>query len=113
MRFGLILLIVKFTISNLWSLFYFHLGSVGTCIDEGFCNGRDDGNYRNPDTCFGYIACSGGIAHEIPCADGLVFNEDKNVCDYPENTECKTLGGIRGSILHCGISLKCPHRQFF
>ena len=63
---------------------------AGSCIDEGFCNERDDGNYRNPSTCFGYIACSGGIAHQMHCADGLIFNKDENVCDYPENTECET-----------------------
>ena len=74
--------------------------STATCLEEGFCNEKGDGNYRNPDTCFGYISCSGGILYEMPCSDGLMFNEDKNICDYPENTECEFLEGIRGTTLH-------------
>lgn len=57
---------------------------VGLCIDEGFCNERDDGNYRNLNICFGYIVCFGGIVYEMFCVDGLMFDEDENVCDYLE-----------------------------
>ena len=74
--------------------------SVGTCIDEEFCNEKADGYYRNPDTCFGYIACSGGIAHEMRCAEGLMFNKDKNVCDDPENTKCEIQKEIRGTTMN-------------
>lgn len=91
---------VRSALCNLWSLFYFHLVSVGTCLDEAFCNDKEDGNYRNPDTCFGYTACSGGILRKMPCPDGLMYNKDKNACDYPENTECEILEGIRGTTLH-------------
>ncbi|XP_078373651.1 chymotrypsin-like elastase family member 3B [Oculina patagonica] len=79
----------------------------GTCLDEGFCKGKQDGNYKDPHTCFGFIACSGGNTNKMPCPDGLMFNEEKNMCDYPENTECEIPEGERDSPdlddLPCGI----------
>ena len=56
--------------------------------DDGFCDGKLDGNYKDPDTCYGYIACSNEIAYKMPCPTGLMYNEEKDQCDYPGNVDC-------------------------
>ena len=37
----------------------------------------------NPDYCM----CAGGIYNEMPCPEGLVFNPQLDVCDWPDNVE--------------------------
>ncbi|XP_029193760.2 A disintegrin and metalloproteinase with thrombospondin motifs 4-like [Acropora millepora] len=56
-----------------------------------FCDGRRDGDYTNPSNCYGFIACSGGIAYDMPCPAGLKFDEKKDACDY--NAPCYQDGG--------------------
>ncbi|KAK2548806.1 Chitin-binding domain protein cbd-1 [Acropora cervicornis] len=51
-----------------------------------FCDGKRDGDYTNPSNCYGFIACSGGIAYDMPCPAGLKFDEKKDACDY--NAPC-------------------------
>ncbi|KAM7434295.1 hypothetical protein ABFA07_015575 [Porites harrisoni] len=53
-----------------------------------FCRGKPNGNYRDPDTCYGYIACSNGITYKMPCPAGLMYNAKKDQCDYPKNVHC-------------------------
>lgn len=98
---------------DFWSLFYLHSVSTGICLDEGFCNEKADGNYKNPDTCYGFISCSGGILHKMPCSHGLMFNEVKNICDYPENTECEILEGVRGTPLYWDCIWWLYHREVY
>ena len=54
-----------------------------------FCRGKPNGNYRDPDTCYGYIACSNGITYKMPCPAGLMYNAKKDQCDYPKNVHCR------------------------
>jgi len=56
-----------------------------------FCDGKRDGDYTNPSNCYGFIACSGGIAYDMPCPAGLKFDEKKDACDY--NAPCYQDGG--------------------
>ncbi|KAM7425069.1 hypothetical protein ABFA07_023461 [Porites harrisoni] len=58
-------------------------GNVGN-----FCHGKPNGNYRDLYTCYGYIACSNKIAYKMRCPTGLMYNVEKDQCDYPENVEC-------------------------
>ena len=87
------------TINRTLSVYLFQILSLGTCLDEAFCNGKQDGNYKDPDTCFGFIACSGGNINKMPCTGGLMFNKEKNICDYPENTECDVVEVVKGTML--------------
>ena len=38
------------------------------------CNGKPDGHYKDPDNCYGYIACVKGIAERFYCPYSLRFN---------------------------------------
>ena len=54
----------------------------------GFCDGKADGNYRDPDNCYGYISCTNQITVPMDCPGNLKYNEPKDKCDYPENVDC-------------------------
>ena len=56
--------------------------------ESGFCDDKSNGNYRDPETCYGYIACVNGITYQMPCPDSLMYNEERDICDYPENVDC-------------------------
>ncbi|XP_023333989.1 probable chitinase 10 [Eurytemora carolleeae] len=44
---------------------------------------------RDKKDCSMYYVCQGSVKHHKPCPTGLVFNENDNVCDWPENvSEC-------------------------
>ncbi|KAJ9600291.1 hypothetical protein L9F63_009416, partial [Diploptera punctata] len=44
--------------------------------------------YRHPTDCGKYYECSNGVAFEMNCPPGLHFNNDLNVCDWPQNVKC-------------------------
>ncbi|XP_068727246.1 mucin-like protein [Montipora capricornis] len=61
-------------------------------IEGGFsCIGKANGDYRNPNNCYGFISCSNGIEYKMPCPAGLKFNEKTDECDY--NVPCYQDGG--------------------
>ena len=70
-------------------------GSAAALVDEDevLC---EDGDahvafYRDKKDCSMYYVCQGSTKHHKPCPTGLVFNENDNVCDWPENvSECAT-----------------------
>ena len=54
--------------------------------DDGSCA---DGVHADPSDCTSYYQCANGI--QFPnqyCPDGLLFNPDYLVCDWPENVSC-------------------------
>ncbi|XP_058943143.2 probable endochitinase [Pocillopora verrucosa] len=59
----------------------------------GYCDGKADGNYRDPDNCYGYIACSNQIVYKMSCSSGLKYNEKLDQCDWPENVQCSPVDG--------------------
>ncbi|KAK7506103.1 hypothetical protein BaRGS_00002825 [Batillaria attramentaria] len=80
--------------------------ATGACADEGSvgppcgtlkdCTTLADGKYADTDQqCTSYYTCAGGtfFGHNF-CAGGLVFNEDKQTCDWPDDTDppCGTKG---------------------
>ena len=70
-------------------LSYFILTEI-FCSDTGrFCDARPNGDYSDPDTCYGFIACSNGIPYKMPCPAGLMFNEKEDKCENPENVQCR------------------------
>ncbi|XP_078585736.1 uncharacterized protein LOC144867557 [Branchiostoma floridae x Branchiostoma japonicum] len=56
---------------------------------EGFsCEGKEDGNYADPEDCSKYYTCSNGIATSMPCPPDLYYNEKTDRCDYLQNVNC-------------------------
>lgn len=57
--------------------------------DEVVCEDGDAAVsfYRDKADCSMYYVCQGSVKHHKPCPTGLVFNENENVCDWPENVE--------------------------
>jgi len=52
---------------------------------------RDEDNavsfHRDKDDCKRYFVCQGEVKHHKSCPEGLVFNEDEGVCDWPSAVE--------------------------
>ncbi|XP_071442522.1 chitin-binding domain protein cbd-1-like [Hetaerina americana] len=42
----------------------------------------------NPEDCSSYCVCDWGRIHTMPCPDGLEFNPDLRVCDWPSRAGC-------------------------
>ncbi|KAJ7365193.1 hypothetical protein OS493_007844 [Desmophyllum pertusum] len=55
-----------------------------------FCEDKADGNYKDPDNCYGFITCANQITYFRSCPEGLMYNEKTDQCDYPENVQCST-----------------------
>lgn len=59
--------------------------------EDVVCDDEDAGVsfIRDKNDCSMYYVCQGSTKHHKPCPSGLVFNENDNVCDWPENvSEC-------------------------
>uniref|UniRef100_A0A3P9IQ92 chitinase n=1 Tax=Oryzias latipes TaxID=8090 RepID=A0A3P9IQ92_ORYLA len=50
---------------------------------SGFCNGKPDGLYPNPDDRATFYMCSGGITHLTQCGAGSVYNDSCKCCSWP------------------------------
>jgi len=46
--------------------------------------------YEDPDNCGAFYECSHGIAYEMFCSEGLMYNTELEVCDYARNVDCGT-----------------------
>lgn len=55
--------------------------------DEKFCNGKADGLYVDPNDFSNFYQCTNGITYWKHCPEGLLFNPDLNVCDWPTNVK--------------------------
>ena len=55
---------------------------------DGFCDDKANGNYRDPDNCYGFISCSNKIAYKMNCPANLKYNETTDQCDWPQNVQC-------------------------
>ncbi|KAM7447623.1 hypothetical protein ABFA07_004168 [Porites harrisoni] len=53
-----------------------------------FCSGLQNGNYKDPNNCHGYIFCSNGIMYKKNCPAGLRYNYVLKQCDLPANVPC-------------------------
>ncbi|KAJ0023443.1 hypothetical protein NQD34_003342 [Periophthalmus magnuspinnatus] len=49
----------------------------------GFCNGKPDGLYPNPDDKNAFYMCAGGITHHRNCGAGTVFDDACKCCIWP------------------------------
>ena len=56
-----------------------------------FCEDKADGTYASPDECSQFIYCGGNGAIEaaMDCPAGLLWSDDAQYCDWPENVTCE------------------------
>ncbi len=47
-----------------------------------------------PGRCGCYYSCSNGVPILMCCPDGLWFNDELDVCDWPQNTNCLPTGTL-------------------
>ncbi|XP_065351283.1 uncharacterized protein LOC135946806 [Cloeon dipterum] len=45
----------------------------------------------NPSDCGSFCQCANGVGKFIPCANGLHFNKDTQVCDWPWMAGCRNV----------------------
>lgn len=69
------------------------LNLIEPSFGAGFCDGKANGNYQDPDNCYGFIACSNQIVYKMNCSDGLKYNKKTDQCDWPQNVQCPVNGG--------------------
>lgn len=73
-------------------------GGVKEKKEKKLCR-NDEGQvsfHRDKNDCKRYFVCQGEHEHHKSCPDGLVFNEDEGVCDWPSAVEaCAHLVGER------------------
>ena len=55
--------------------------------DSDFCVGKDDGTYEHPD-CRVRYQCKRGMASQVSCPTGQVFDANKNPDDNPAQSYC-------------------------
>ncbi len=53
------------------------------------CPADSTGFFPNPYDCSAYHFCNGGKDQVILCEPGLHYRQDKQVCDWPVNSNCK------------------------
>ncbi|KHJ76748.1 chitin binding Peritrophin-A domain protein, partial [Oesophagostomum dentatum] len=66
-----------------------HSKAAESLIPALDCTGRRDGYHSNgcsPD----FVFCNGGTTTAMKCPDNLVFNMQRQQCDYPENCALET-----------------------
>eukprot|EP00088_Acartia_fossae_P062910 TRINITY_DN76313_c0_g1_i1.p1 TRINITY_DN76313_c0_g1~~TRINITY_DN76313_c0_g1_i1.p1 ORF type:complete len:132 (+),score=55.49 TRINITY_DN76313_c0_g1_i1:34-429(+) len=51
----------------------------------------------HPTDCSKFYYCSWWVPYLYTCPDGLLFNPDLDVCDWPENVTCTADGGDEDS----------------
>lgn len=49
----------------------------------GFCNGKPDGIYANPDDITTFYMCAHGLTHLKTCSNGSVFDPSSKICVWP------------------------------
>ncbi|XP_030076726.1 acidic mammalian chitinase-like [Microcaecilia unicolor] len=58
-------------------------GGGGGGGDGGFCDGKADGIYADPEDNSKFYSCAGGITFPMQCSDGLVFDPSCKCCNWP------------------------------
>lgn len=63
--------------------------------EDTFCDGRENGNYRNPWNCHHFISCvAGHPVYDRPChPDSLIYDPNTDRCEYESIFPCKNITG--------------------
>ncbi|XP_033113930.1 neurogenic locus notch homolog protein 1-like [Anneissia japonica] len=59
-------------------------GACSSIIGNGFCHGKFNGLYSDPDNYSRFYQCSNGVPYHYSCPSGLVYNEPTKRCEYPQ-----------------------------
>ncbi|XP_037904525.1 fibrillin-3-like [Hermetia illucens] len=64
--------------------------SRGLAVRQPPCLGAETGTFAEnlEDGCKSFFICNNNVAIEQRCQDGMLFNAEKNVCDWPQNVRC-------------------------
>lgn len=62
------------------------IGKLSKAQLDDPCDGRDYVPY--PGRCQDYLLCLHGTLQAGTCANGLHWNSQANICDWPENSHC-------------------------
>jgi Chitin binding Peritrophin-A domain len=66
----------------------------GAVMTRSICAGRNLGDFvAHPAKCDTYYQCTHDEPIEFKCLDSLLFNQEKNICDWPQNVKCGTSVG--------------------
>lgn len=66
--------------------------------------------YASPDDCQIFYRCSNGVLYEQSCPNGLYFNPNTSVCDYPSRVNCKCkCGESYPNPTDCQWFYRCAH----
>jgi len=63
--------------------------SVRPTGGPGFECPEPEGSFADPEDCEGYYVCNAGIPIHALCPDGLHFNPDSGICDWPDIVQCE------------------------
>ncbi|XP_069125574.1 chitotriosidase-1-like [Argopecten irradians] len=62
-----------------------------------FCSGKTDGIHSDPNDCSFFYECAAGLEFHERCSPGTVFNDQSNICDYPQHVpKCAGSGKCKG-----------------
>lgn len=61
------------------------MSTHSTGNSSSYCTNRNDGTYKDPSGCNGFLQCSGGLTYPHLCPSGTVFDEVHKYCDFRQN----------------------------
>ena len=66
-----------------------------SALNSSFCKGKADGPYLQDNDCEHFILCAQGKTLRKKCPNGLRYNAEEGVCDWPTNVGCGEVNGKR------------------
>lgn len=62
-----------------------------TFANDQKCIGQEEGfAFDNPASCGAYFQCRLGVAVPMECQEGLYFDPESVLCNFPQNVECNS-----------------------
>lgn len=58
-------------------------------VSSNLCALRSDGHYEFPEDCASFLICRDRNSFVKRCPNGLLFNQEESVCDWPNNVHCE------------------------
>uniref|UniRef100_A0A6M2DX90 Putative peritrophin-like protein 3 n=1 Tax=Xenopsylla cheopis TaxID=163159 RepID=A0A6M2DX90_XENCH len=61
----------------------------GYALKDNMCVGEEDGTlFSDPDDCASFFICNAGLPWRQRCPGYLLWNEEKETCDFEVNVNC-------------------------
>ena len=58
-------------------------------VSSNLCALRSDGHYEFPEDCASFLICRDRNSFVKRCPNGLLFNQEESVCDWPNSVHCE------------------------